>query len=47
MTIHVPLVFNTLKPNQMKLAKNIADAIYPYNDVYIRNWDNFYLNLIY
>ena len=41
MTIHIPLLFNTLKPNQMKLAKCIADAIYPYNDVYIRNWDNF------
>ena len=25
----------------MKLAKCVANATYPYNDVYVHNWDNF------
>ena len=41
MTVHNSLIFNTLKPNQMKLANCIADATYPYDDVYLCNWDNF------
>lgn len=41
MTVHFPLLFNNLKPKQKKLIKAIADVIYPYDEVYVRNWDDF------
>lgn len=41
MTVHFPLLFNNLKPKQMKLIKDIANVEYPYADVYVRNWDDF------
>lgn len=41
MTVHFPLMSNTLKPKQKKLITAIADVIYPYDDVYVRNWDDF------
>lgn len=41
MTVHFPLLFNNLKPNQKKLIKDIANVEYPYDDVYVRNWDDF------
>lgn len=41
MTVHFPLLFNSLKPKQKKLVNAIANAIYPHDDVYVRNWDDF------
>lgn len=41
MPVHFPLLFNNLKPKQMKLIKDIANTAYPYDDVYVRNWDDF------
>lgn len=41
MTIHFPLVFNPLKPQHMKLVKDIAGSIYPYDDVYVEVSDDF------
>lgn len=41
MTVHFPLIFNNLKPKQMKLIKDIANVAYPYDNVYVRNWDDF------
>ena len=41
MTVHFPLLCNTLKPKQKKLIKTIVDVVYPYDDVYLRNWDDF------
>lgn len=41
MTVHFPLIFNNLKPKQNKLIKDIANAVYPYDNVYVRNWGDF------
>lgn len=41
MSVHFPLLFNNLKPKQTKLIKDIANAVYPYDDVYVRIWDDF------
>lgn len=41
MPVHFPLLFNNLKPKQMKLIKDIANTVYPYDDVYVRNWGDF------
>lgn len=41
MPVHFPLLFNNLKPKQMKLIKDIANVVYPYDDVYVRNWGDF------
>lgn len=44
MTVHFPLLFNNLKPKQMKLIKDIANVKYPYDDVYVRIWGDFLSN---
>lgn len=41
MPVHFPLLFNKLKPKQMKLIKDIANVEFPYDDVYVRNWGDF------
>lgn len=41
MTAHFPLGLSTLKPSHKKLARSIADLVYPDDEVYVSEWPNF------